>query len=412
MEAVDLVPKGGAMRYKRLSAFVGTLIAAGVLGSGSASALTFMTFISPVAGATVSGTVTVMLSPTNAAYAGVYACGGQEVGEPSPSTGWTVQWNTTTCADGNTTIAAYSYNSNGTELDSVFLDVTVNNAAPPPPAQCADGLDNDSDGKIDYPADPGCDSALDENEVDPIPGGEPGPIAGQGYSKVFGDEFAGTALDAAVWTPKEFWEDEPRPGAVVVSNGTVKINNARPYYGDQSITTGPYWGGEPAKKTWMFGYFEARMKFTDAKGSWPAFWMISAAHATWPNWPACPEPDLNFELDIMEYQGDERTQFYGTEHRNTGGVCGVPDLTRSVFTNPGVLAGTWHTFSVKWTATTLTWYVDDLLQGSQPLFVSGDQQMYIALTMQACGWDPTNACDAATPDPLVTEVDWVHVWQQ
>jgi hypothetical protein len=71
---------------------------------------------------------------------------------------------------------------------------------------------------------------------------EPAPIAGQGYSKVFADEFDGTALDANVWNQKEFWEDEPRAGAVVVSNGTVKINNARPYYDDQSISTGPYWG--------------------------------------------------------------------------------------------------------------------------------------------------------------------------
>jgi len=98
--------------------------------------------------------------------------------------------------------------------------------------------------------------------------GEPGPIAGQGYSKVFGDEFDGTTLDTTSWNPKEFWEDEPPPGAVVVSNGTVKISNFRPWpFTDQSISTGPYWGLETAKKSWMFGYFEARMKFTDAKGS-------------------------------------------------------------------------------------------------------------------------------------------------
>lgn len=42
---------------------------------------------------------------------------------------------------------------------------------PPPvtPAQCADGADNDNDGKIDYPADPGCASASDDNEVDEPP---------------------------------------------------------------------------------------------------------------------------------------------------------------------------------------------------------------------------------------------------
>jgi hypothetical protein len=44
---------------------------------------------------------------------------------------------------------------------------------PPPPSQqptrCADGFDNDGDGKIDYPADPGCSSTADDDETDPSP---------------------------------------------------------------------------------------------------------------------------------------------------------------------------------------------------------------------------------------------------
>ena len=32
-------------------------------------------------------------------------------------------------------------------------------------SQCADGSDNDGDGLIDYPADPGCDSAVDDDET-------------------------------------------------------------------------------------------------------------------------------------------------------------------------------------------------------------------------------------------------------
>lgn len=40
---------------------------------------------------------------------------------------------------------------------------------PPPPPICSDGTDNDSDGKIDYPADPGCTSATDNDETDPAP---------------------------------------------------------------------------------------------------------------------------------------------------------------------------------------------------------------------------------------------------
>ena len=35
------------------------------------------------------------------------------------------------------------------------------------PSACNDGIDNDGDGKIDYPFDPGCDSPSDNSEVDP-----------------------------------------------------------------------------------------------------------------------------------------------------------------------------------------------------------------------------------------------------
>jgi Tol biopolymer transport system component len=45
-----------------------------------------------------------------------------------------------------------------------------------PPAACADGIDNDDDGKIDHPADPGCAGPGDGSETDqapPPPGGTP-----------------------------------------------------------------------------------------------------------------------------------------------------------------------------------------------------------------------------------------------
>lgn len=38
----------------------------------------------------------------------------------------------------------------------------------PPPVACGDGIDNDSDGKTDYPADPGCTSLADTDETDPV----------------------------------------------------------------------------------------------------------------------------------------------------------------------------------------------------------------------------------------------------
>ncbi len=40
-------------------------------------------------------------------------------------------------------------------------------APPPPPAACGDSADNDGDGRADFPADPGCTSTADTDEVDP-----------------------------------------------------------------------------------------------------------------------------------------------------------------------------------------------------------------------------------------------------
>jgi hypothetical protein len=37
------------------------------------------------------------------------------------------------------------------------------------PHECQDGLDNDGDGLIDYPLDPGCATAIDDDETDPMP---------------------------------------------------------------------------------------------------------------------------------------------------------------------------------------------------------------------------------------------------
>lgn len=44
-------------------------------------------------------------------------------------------------------------------------------AAPPPPVRtaCENGQDDDGDGKVDYPGDPGCETTSDDDETDPVP---------------------------------------------------------------------------------------------------------------------------------------------------------------------------------------------------------------------------------------------------
>jgi hypothetical protein len=54
---------------------------------------------------------------------------------------------------------------------------------PPPNPQCSDGVDNDLDGKIAYPADPGCSSATDDSES-PDPPPPPPPPGSETLSDV------------------------------------------------------------------------------------------------------------------------------------------------------------------------------------------------------------------------------------
>jgi beta-glucanase (GH16 family) len=181
------------------------------------------------------------------------------------------------------------------------------------------------------------------------------------------------------------------------------------------ISTGPEWGADPSSQplhAWTYGYFEARMRVTDAKGAWGAFWLTSLAHAYGNN---CPDT-LNYELDIFEQQGDEPNTYYGTQHRNTGNDCGAsdPDGTPPVWPELSTkVQGDWHTYAVKWTPLNVSYYFDGKqVGGTQATLDSGDQPMLMLLTMQACGWDDTNSCGSSTPDTLETDVDSVQVWQQ
>jgi len=58
------------------------------------------------------------------------------------------------------------------EKGAAKVVVTTNTPPPTGTTACSDTIDNDSDSKVDYPVDPGCESALDNDETDP-----PGPKA-------------------------------------------------------------------------------------------------------------------------------------------------------------------------------------------------------------------------------------------
>jgi beta-glucanase (GH16 family) len=301
---------------------------------------------------------------------------------------------------------------------------------PPPPAVCADGQDNDGDGLVDL-ADPGCSGPTDDDEANappppPAPGGEPDAIAGLGYHQAFRDDFS--TLDRSVWDSHIWYDDPPRSawsGFQSAEDGVLHLRTSRNWFWGtgssdnwpiNTVTT------QSSGLTFTQGYFEARMKWTGARGAWPAFWLFSYRHATNDFWPSinpfCANNGLpkalcySAELDVFEGQGAEPNVFYGTIHRNSSGDYGLGDTQNgnNYQDQPADIAADWHTYGMLWTASQITWYLDGRPLMSSGTYDSTNQPMYLLLQMWVGGWmgDPISS----TPNVLETQVDYVDVWQK
>jgi Glycosyl hydrolases family 16 len=240
----------------------------------------------------------------------------------------------------------------------------------------------------------------------------PGPIAGKGYTKRFHHEF--NSLNRRVWAVRQWWEERPPANSIYIRNGILHVVSRRSQgYPNVTATSEPH--GRKTGRSFLFGYFEARLKWTKGNGSWPAFWLFSTAHATNPRWPqpACPRPTcLSAELDVFEGQGSEPEVFVGTIHRNSCDCYQVPNKqsennSRRVGAD---LTGAFHVYGMLWTTTEIRWYLDGRFLMRAPVYDSTNQRMHLLLYMWTGGW--TVGTDRTTPDELHTEVDWVKVWQK
>lgn len=104
-----------------------------------------------------------------------------------------------------------------------------------------------------------------------------------GWPLVFSDDFNGGSLDLEKWEPRNVTGLK----YVKVKDGNLMIG-VDYKEGEKTLETGAVW----TRSSFLYGYFEARLKFTKQNGWWAAFWMYGNT---------VENPFLDgFELDIFE----------------------------------------------------------------------------------------------------------------
>ncbi|GAB2830175.1 hypothetical protein GCM10022221_31090 [Actinocorallia aurea] len=159
------------------------------------------------------------------------------------------------------------------------------------------------------------------------------------------------------------------------------------------------------KFTTTHGRISARIKSPNGKGLWTAFWMLGADYLTNP-WPDCGE------IDIVERRGDHTRHAHAT--LQGPGYSGVGLTKRYRLPADMKAFNTFHTFTVDWTAKSVTWKVDGVrVHSVKRSAVPGewvfDDPFFLVLNLSVGGPFP-GPPNAKTPFPAKMVVDYVRVY--
>ncbi len=244
------------------------------------------------------------------------------------------------------------------------------------------------------------------------PTSAPAQAAAAGYNRLaFYDEFNGTALNTSQWFTEDFFSSDydlpAAPTGYTVAQGCLTILTDASGFSDglqtadPDFTTGTFQNG---------GYFEARMRFNPLGNTpgtaWPAFWtyamegLVSPANGTqfaeldflecYPNDPHSCIPITTLHQWSVASSGNTSVQNPSTP----GNIPTLPagfDLTA------------WHVWGCLWTATAVTWYIDNVAYITLPI---GAGTNFTALA------NDHMVLILGTGKSWPVQFDYVHVWQQ
>jgi len=236
------------------------------------------------------------------------------------------------------------------------------------------------------------------------------------YSLVWSDEFDGTALNSANWTPETGGGGWGNNEQQTYTNNTENLKIEGGNLIIQAVKSGSSWTSARIKsqglRSFQYGKIEFRAKLPTGVGPWAAAWMMGDNKDS-VGWPACGE------IDVMEWRGgfngiandDANTVSHALHSASRYGGSPVEPSSRSAVVNP---SGAFHTYAVVWTANNLVFSVDGVDKATltpPTADAAAFQKEFFLILNLAMGGSYVGNTISPSVTSATYEVDYVRVYQ-
>jgi len=242
------------------------------------------------------------------------------------------------------------------------------------------------------------------------------PLEYAGMTRIWNDEFDGTALSEASWTYEigtgsNGWGNNElqyyRKENTTVADGYLTIEARKETFSGQSYTSSRLITQD--KFDFKYGRVDIRATLPEGQGIWPALWMLGANFSS-VGWPRCGE------IDIMEMIGGSgrENDVFGTLHWDNAGEYACTCGQGHYILSSGTFADEFHVFTLVWDESSIKWYVDDNLYhtiNTSPADLEEFRENFFFLFNIAVGGNLPGSPDASTVFPQHMIVDYVRVFQ-
>lgn len=235
--------------------------------------------------------------------------------------------------------------------------------------------------------------------------------AAPNWNLVWSDEFNGTSLNRANWTPEigtgsggwgnnelQYYTD--RAQNVQVTGGNLVITAQKESYGGMNYTSARIKTQD--LKSFTYGKVEARIKLPSGQGLWPAFWMLGSNISS-VGWPKSGEIDIMERVNHNPYVNGT-VHWDAGDHAEYGRVSGNLDFSQ------------FHVYSIEWDSKYIRWFVDG--QQFNEFYIENGtgnteefQRPFFLLLNLAVDGNWPGSPNNSTPFPSQMLVDYVRVYQ-